>query len=185
MSRGAGLFPATPTAQESQTPTEALVSQNAISQRGAVQRLLIAIAVVLAPVCSNLPCCCERAAASEASCCKKSETAASCCQGKSPKDTRAAGSCCDQRHRSPEESPANSFKLPSCECCVQTTAPEPVITAVPRSAAKSKDSSLIAAIQSKPSETFASLQITAGKNSPEVSPGKHNRQQAMLCVWRN
>ena len=57
------------------------MSLNAISQRGAIQRLLIAIAVILAPVCSNLPCCCKRAAASEASCCKKSETA-SCCQRK-------------------------------------------------------------------------------------------------------
>jgi hypothetical protein len=185
MSCGAGLFPATLTAQESQTSTEALVSQNAISQRGAIQRLLIAIAVVLAPVCSNLPCCCERAAASEASCCKKSETTASCCQKKSQKDSRAVSTCCDEKSRSPEESPANSFKLPSCECCVQTTAPEPVITAVPSSAAKSKDSSVIPVIQSKPSEAIASLQITAGKNSPEFPPAKHNRQQAMLCVWRN
>jgi hypothetical protein len=60
-----------------------------------------------------------------------------------------------------------------------------LITAVPRAAAKSKHSSLVAVIPSKPSETFSSLQITAGKNSPEFPPGKHNRQQAMLCVWRN
>ena len=161
------------------------MSQNAISQRGAIQRLLIAIAVVLGPVCSNLPCCCQRAAASEASCCQKSETTASCCQGKSQKDSRAVSTCCDEKSRSPEKSPANSFKLPSCECCLQATTPEPVITAVPRSAAKSKHSSLIAAIQSEHSEAFASLQFTTGKNSPEFSPGKHNRQQAMLCVWRN
>jgi hypothetical protein len=161
------------------------VSQNAISQRGAIQRLLIAIAVVLAPVCSNLPCCCKRAAASEASCCKKSETTASCCQRKSQKDSRAVGTSCDEKSRSPEKSPANSFKRPSCECCVQATAPEPVIVAVPRSSDKSKHSSVFAAIQSEPSEAFASHQITAGKNSPEFPPGKHNRQQAMLCVWRN
>ena len=161
------------------------MSQNAISQRGAIQRLLIAIAVVLAPVCSNLPCCCKRAAASEASCCTKSETTASCCQRKSQKDSKAASTCCHEKIGSPEKSPANSFKLPSCECCVQATAPEPVIVAVPRSADKSKHSSLLAAIQSEPSEAFASLQITTGKNSPEFSPGKHNRQQAMLCVWRN
>ena len=161
------------------------MSQNAISHRGAIQRLLIAIAVVLAPVCSNLPCCCKRAAASEASCCTKSETTASCCQRKSQKDSKAASTCCHEKIGSPEKSPANSFKLPSCECCVQATAPEPVIVAVPRSADKSKHSSLLAAIQSEPSEAFASLQITTGKNSPEFSPGKHNRQQAMLCVWRN
>jgi hypothetical protein len=164
---------------------EALVSQNAISQRGAIQRLLIAIAVVLAPVCSNLPCCCARAAASETSCCKKSETASLCCQGKSQKDSRAANSCCDAKSRGPEKSPANSFKLPSCECCIQATAPEPVITAVPRPAAKLQHSSLPAAIQSASTEAFASLQITAGKNSRELPPSKHNRQQAMLCVWRN
>jgi len=167
------------------TATETLVSQNAISQRGAIQRLLIAIAVVLAPVCSNLPCCCKRAAASEASCCTKSETTASCCQRKSQKDSKAASTCCHEKIGSPEKSAANSFKLPSCECCVQATAPEPVIVAVPRSADKSKHSSLLAAIQSEPSEAFASLQITTGKNSPEFPPGKHNRQQAMLCVWRN
>ena len=167
------------------TAAEYVVSQNAISQRGALQRLLIAIAVVLAPVCSNLPCCCQRAAASETSCCKKSETTTSCCLGKSPKDTRAASSCCDEKSRGPEKSPANSFKLPSCECCIQATAPEPVITAVPRSADKSKDISILAAIQSDPSEALASLQITAGRNSFEFPPGKHNRQLAMLCVWRN
>ena len=167
------------------TAAETLVSLNAISQRGAIQRLLIAIAVVLAPVCSNLPCCYQRAAASEASCCKKSETTSSCCQGKSQKDSRAASSCCDAKSRSPEKSPANSFKLPSCECCIQATAPEPVITAVPRSATKSQQSSLVAVVPGKPSEAFASLQITTGKSSPELPPGKHNRQQAMLCVWRN
>jgi hypothetical protein len=161
------------------------VSQKVITQRGALQRLLIAIAVVLSPVCSNLPCCCQRAAASEASCCKKSETTSSCCQGKSQKDSGAGNSCCDAKSRSPEKSPANSFKLPSCECCIQATAPEPVITAVPRAAAKSQHGSLLAAIQSESSEAFASLQITAGKNSREFPPGKHNRQQAMLCVWRN
>jgi len=161
------------------------VSINAISQRGIIQRLLIAIAVVLAPVCSNLPCCCERAAASEATCCKKSETTSSCCQGKSQKDSRAASSCCDAKSRGTEKSPANSFKLPSCECCVEATAPDPLITAVPRATTKSKHNSLVAVIQSKPSEAFASLQITAGKSSPELPPGKHNRQQAMLCVWRN
>lgn len=179
------MFPVSLTAQESPTSTEALVSQKAISQRGALQRLLIAIAVVLAPICSNLPCCCARAAASEASCCKKSETTSSCCQGKSQKDSRAASSCCDAKSRGIEKSPADSFKLPSCECCIQATAPEPVITAVPRAAAKSKHSSLVAVVPSKPSEAFASLQITAGKNSREFPPGKHNRQQAMLCVWRN
>lgn len=161
------------------------MSQNAISQGGAIQRLLIAIAVVLAPVCSNLPCCCQRAAASEASCCKKSETTASCCQRKSEKDSRAVSTCCDEKSRSPEKSPANSFRLPSCECCIQATAPEPLITVAPRSAAKSKYSSLIATIQSEPSEAFASLPITAVKSSPELPPGKHNRQQALLCVWRN
>lgn len=170
---------------ESPTATEYVVSHKVITQRGALQRLLIAIAVVLAPVCSSLPCCCARAAASEASCCKKSETTASCCQSKSPKDSRAASSCCNEKSRSPEKSPANAFKLPSCECCVQATAPEPVLTAVPRATAKSKHSSLVAVIQSNPSEAFASLQITTGKNSPEFSPGKHNRQLAMLCVWRN
>ena len=164
---------------------ENVVSQKVITQRGALQRLLIAIAVVLAPVCSNLPCCCQRATASEASCCKKSETTSSCCQGKSQKDSRAANSCCDAKSRSPEKSPANSFKLPSCECCILATAPEPVITAVPRAAAKSQHSSLLAVIQSKPSEAIASLQIMAGNGSPELPPGKHNRQQAMLCVWRN
>jgi hypothetical protein len=60
-----------------------------------------------------------------------------------------------------------------------------VITAVPRAGAKSQHSSLLAVIQSKPSEAIASLQITAGNGSPELPPGKHNRQQAMLCVWRN
>lgn len=178
-------MPWIPDCERTLKATEVLVLQNAISQRGAIQRLLIAIAVVLAPVCSNLPCCCKRAAASEASCCKKSETTASCCQRKSQKDSKAASTCCDEKSRNPERSPANSFKLPSCECCVQATTPEPVITAVPRSAAKSKDSSLTPAIQSKPSEAFASFQITTGKNSPEFSPGKHNRQQALLCVWRN
>jgi len=171
--------------QKTPTAAECVVSQKAFTQRGALQRLLIAIAVALAPVCSNLPCCCERAAASEASCCKKSEATSSCCQGKSQKDSRAANSCCDAKSRGTEKSPANSFKLPSCECCIQATAPEPVITAVPRAAAKSNHSSLVAVISSKPSEAFSSLQITAGKNSPEFPPGKHNRQQAMLCVWRN
>ena len=161
------------------------MSQNAISQRGAIQRLLIAIAVVLAPVCSNLPCCCERAAASEESCCKKSETISSCCQGKSQKHAKAVSSCCDEKSRSSEKSPANSFRLPSCECCIQTTAPEPVITAVPRAAAKSKYSGLITTIHCEPSEVFVSLPITAVKSSPELPPSKHNRQQAMLCVWRN
>ena len=161
------------------------MSQKVITQRGALQRLLIAIAVVLAPVCSNLPCCCKRATASETSCCKKSETTSSCCQGKSQKDSGAGNSCCDAKSGGPEKSPANSFKLPSCECCTQATAPEPVITAVPRSATKSQHSSLLAATQSESSEAFASLQITAGKNSRELPPGKHNRQQAMLCVWRN
>ena len=161
------------------------MSQKVATQRGALQRLLIAIAVVLSPICSNLPCCCARAAASEASCCKKSEATSSCCQGKSPKDSRAGHSCCDAKSGGPEKSPANSFKLPSCECCIQATAPEPVITAVPRSAAKSQHSSLIVVVPGKPSEAFASLQITAGKSSPELPPGKHNRQQAMLCVWRN
>ena len=161
------------------------MSLNAISQRGAIQRLLIAIAVVLAPVCSNLPCCCKRAAASETSCCKKSETTASCCQRKSQQESKAVSSCCDKKTSSPERSTGSSFKLPSCECCVQATAPEPVITAVPRSADKPKHSSLLAAIQSEPFEAFASLQITTGKSSPEFPPGKHNRQQAMLCVWRN
>ena len=164
---------------------EYVVSQKVATQRGALQRLLIAIAVVLAPICSNLPCCCERAAASEASCCKKNETTSSCCQGKSQKDSRAGNSCCDAKSRGPEKSPANSFKLPSCECCIQATAPEPVITAVPRATAKAKHSSLVAVIQSNPSEAFASLQITTGKNSPEFPPSKHNRQQAILCVWRN
>ena len=168
-----------------QQPPRHSVSLNAISQRGAIQRLLIAIAVVLAPVCSNLPCCCARAAASEASCCKKSEATSSCCQGQSQKDSRAANFCCNAKSLSPEKSPANSFKLPSCECCIQATAPEPVITAVPRAAAKSQHSSFLAAVHSEPSEAFSSLQITAGKNSPQPSPGKHNRQQAMLCVWRN
>ncbi len=168
------------------TATEALVSLTAISQRGAIQRLLLAIAVVLVPVCSNLPCCCKRAAASEASCCKKSETTASCCQSKSPKASKAVSSCCDiKKSSSTERSTGSSFKLPSCECCVQATTPEPVITVVPRSADKPKHSSLVAAIQGPPLEAFASLQITAGKNSPEFPPGKHNRQQAMLCVWRN
>jgi len=167
------------------TAAETLVSLNAISQRGAIQRLLIAIAVVLAPVCSNLPCCCKRAAASETSCCKKSETTASCCQRKSQQESKAVSSCCDKKTSSPERSTGSSFKLPSCECCVQATAPEPVITAVPRSADKPKHSSLLAAIQSEPFEAFASLQITTGKSSPEFPPGKHNRQQAMLCVWRN
>ena len=168
-----------------QTATEALVSLNAISQRGAIQRLLIAIAVVLAPVCSNLPCCCKRAAASEASCCKKSETTASCCQTKSQKDSKVVSTCCDEKNLSPEKSPADSFKLPSCECCVQATTSEPVITVVPRPAAKSKYSNLVAVLPGESSEAFESLQITAGKNSPEFPPGKHNRQQAMLCVWRN
>ncbi len=167
------------------TAAETRVSLNAISQRGAIQRLLIAIAVVLAPVCSNLPCCCKRAAASETSCCQKSETTASCCQRKSQKASKSVSSCCDKKTISPERSTGSSFKLPSCECCVQATTPEPVITVVPRSADKSKHSSLLAAIQNKPFEAFASLQITAEKNSPEFPPGKHNRQQAMLCVWRN
>ena len=184
-SHGLGLCQGSLTTTKPQTATEALVSLTAISQRGAIQRLLIAIAVVLVPVCSNLPCCCKRAAASEASCCKKSETTASCCQRKSQKDSKAVSTCCDEKSCSPEKSPADSFRLPSCECCVQATAPEPVITAVPRAAAKSKHSSLIATIQGEPFESFASLQITAGKNSPEFPPGKHNRQQAMLCVWRN
>lgn len=179
------MFPVSQAAQEPSTAKEALVSQNAISQRGAVQRLLIAIVVVLAPVCSNLPCCCQRTAASEASCCKKSETTSSCCQGKSPKHTRAASFCSDGPSRGSEKSPANSFKLPSCECCILATAPEPVITSVPRTSAKSKHSSLVAVIPVKPSDAFPSLQITAGKSSSELSPGKHNRQQAMLCVWRN
>lgn len=161
------------------------MSHHAISQRGAIQRLLIAIAVVLAPVCSNLPCCCERAAASEASCCKKSETVSACCQSKSQKHSEAVSSCCDKTHRSPEKSPANSFRLPSCECCIQATAPEPVITTVPRAAEKSKHSSLIATIQYEPREAFASLPIAAVKSSPELPPSKHNRQQAMLCVWRD
>ncbi len=167
------------------TATETLVSLNAISQRGALQRLLLAIAVVLAPVCSNLPCCCKRAAASEVGCCKKSETTASCCQKKSLTGSDVVISCCDKESSSPERSTGSSFKLPSCECCVQATTPERVITVVPRSAAKPKYSSLLAAIQSEPFEAFASLQITAGKNSPEFPPCKHNRQQAMLCVWRN
>ena len=129
------------------TATEALVSLTAISQRGAIQRLLLAIAVVLVPVCSNLPCCCKRAAASEASCCKKSETTASCCQSKSPKASKAVSSCCDiKKSSSTERSTGSSFKLPSCECCVQATTPEPVITVVPRSADKPKHSSLVAAI---------------------------------------
>lgn len=170
---------------KSPTAAEYVVSHKVITQRGALQRLLLAIAVVLAPVCSSLPCCCKRAAASETNCCKKSETTESCCQRKSQKDSKAASTCCHEKSRSPEKSPANSFKLPSCECCVQATAPEPVIVAVPHSADKSKHSSLLAVIQSEPSEVFSSLQITAGKNSPEFSPGKHNRQQAMLCVWRN
>ena len=170
---------------KSPTAAEHVVSQKAFTQRGALQRLLIAIAVALAPVCSNLPCCCERAAASEVSCCKKSEATSSCCQGKSQKDSRAANSCCDAKSRGTEKSPANSFKLPSCECCIQATAPEPVITAVPRAAAKAKHSSLVAVIQNNPSEVFASLPITAVKSSPELPPSKHNRQQAMLCVWRN
>lgn len=158
--------------------------QNAISQQGAVRRLLIAVAVVLAPVCSNLPCCCDRAAAAEASCCKKSETT-SCCQGKSQNDSRAANSCCSHGSRLSEEPPVSSLKLPSCECCVQATAPEPVVTAVTRAVAKLKFSSFPAAIQSESSEAFSSLSITAGMNSPEFPPGKHNRHQAMLCVWRN
>jgi hypothetical protein len=170
---------------KSPTAAEYVVSQKVITQRGSIQRLLIAIAVALAPVCSNLPCCCQRAAASEASCCKKSETTASCCQKRSQTDSRAVSTCCDEKSRSPEKSPANAFKLPSCECCVQATTPEPVITAVPRAATKSQHSSPIATIQSKSSEAIASLQFTAGKSSPELPPGKHNRQQAMLCVWRN
>lgn len=173
------------TATYPMTVAGAFVSPYVNRQRVAVQRLLIAIAVVLAPVCSNLPCCCKRAAASEASSCKKPETTTSCCQRRSQKDSEAAGSSGHEKKSSPESSPESSLKLSSCECCIHATTPETVVTAVPRAVAKPKCNSLVAALQVESSVAFPSLQITAEKNSPQFSAGKHNRPQAMLCVWRN
>ena len=160
------------------------MAQKTLFQRESIPRLLIAVAVVLAPLFSNLPCCCKRADASESSCCQKEKTT-SCCSGRSGKTGQASRSCCDSRKDPAKTLKSRTVSISGCECCARPDVPEAIGKDADRSAQKHK---LSKPVDMSVGGVLPRAELTlsiAGIQRAENISDKHNRHQAMLCVWRN
>lgn len=161
-----------------------MMARKTLFQRESIQRLLIAVAVVLAPLFANLPCCCKQVDASESSCCQKEKTT-SCCSGRSGKSAQASSSCCDARKDPAKTLKSRTVSISGCECCARPDVPEAIVKDADRSAQKQKLSTLA---DMSIGEDLPRAELTlsiAGIQRAENISDKHNRHQSMLCVWRN
>lgn len=145
-----------------------------------VQRTLLSVVVVIAPVLAAFPCCCERAAAElrdasadRAECCDHSinSGATSCCQNESPQlpePAKSSGSCPPDR---------------DCWCCL----PEGYLS---QSGTISRPNPIrhleMAALPVDHTALAIAADLQQSLRPPDethIKPG--NRNQALLCVWRN
>jgi len=153
------------------------------------QRLLLAVVVVLAPFCADLPCCCERASAANiASCCAAEPSGTSCCaSNKSAARNSASGTakaCC--RGKIPGSSKESSVgsRLKSCQCCFEVIDQQSPVITTRLSSSISDQSFAIASLHDEWLHAVASLEF-AQLSGQFAWPINHNRLQATLCVWRN
>jgi hypothetical protein len=156
-----------------------------VTRMVAIQRWLIAAIVWLAPLCSDLPCCCQRATASISDNSETKPTQRSCCKKISQTSTPQKKSCCHVPEKSPTDRPADSERTDCCSCCVDDSIPVVAISRESKMATRifvgHVEVPMLFASVKPPQATLA----VVARSKFSIPPDEHNRHQAVLCVWRN
>lgn len=144
-------------------------------------RLLMAAAVIFVPSYASGTCCCHPAFVNMPCCCQNGDDQNSCCKKES--QNPFINRCCDSSKDGPHSE--GGPRQDCCARCESVNAAKPVSVLLSQSEDRPRFDSPSFAVDIRADRPESVSAASADDYSYAGVPDRHNRQQALLCVWRN